>query len=139
MSRLLMHTAGFTGSQLELLSKEASFYCLRHGLPAITQEILVEQINAIKYGEKQTYLSAEQIFEETAIYEAGRAVASKILMPHIHIEHISLTPRDNNEHFISHDYNEIQDNMTVKDFKNRILVSWQAGLHRLSVLAAVTE
>ncbi|WP_418640319.1 AAA family ATPase [Sulfurimonas sp. ST-27] len=123
MSRLLMHTAGFTGSQLELLSKEASFYCLRHGLPAITQEILVEQINAIKYGEKQTYLSAEQIFEETAIYEAGRAVASRILMPHIHIEHISLTPRDNNEHFISHDYNEIQDNMTVKDFKNRILVS----------------
>ncbi|UCN01498.1 AAA family ATPase [Sulfurimonas sp. SWIR-19] len=123
MNRLLMHTAGFTGSQLELLSKEASFYCLRHGLPAITQEILVEQINAIKYGEKQTYLSAEQIFEETAVYEAGRAVASKILMPHIHIEHISLTPRDNNEHFISNDYNEIQDNMTVKDFKNRILVS----------------
>ncbi len=123
MNRLLMYTAGFTGSQLELLSKEASFYCLRHGLPAITQEILVEQINAIKYGEKQTYLSAEQIFEETAVYEAGRAVASKILMPHIQIEHISLTPKDNNEHFISHDYNEIQDNMTVKDFKNRILVS----------------
>jgi ATP-dependent Zn protease len=123
MNKLLMYTAGFTGAQLELLSKESSFYCLRHGIPAITQEILIEQINAIKYGEKQTHLSVEQIFEETAIYEAGRAISSKVLMPHIHIEHISLTPRDNNEHFISQNYNDVQDNMTVQDFKNRILVS----------------
>ncbi len=34
MNKLLMYTAGFTGAQLELLSKEASFYCLRHTLPA---------------------------------------------------------------------------------------------------------
>ncbi|QSZ40767.1 AAA family ATPase [Sulfurimonas aquatica] len=123
MNKLLMYTAGFTGAQLELLSKEASFYCLRNALPAITQEILIEQINAIKYGEKQTYLSLEQIFEETSVYEAGRAVASKILMPHVHIEHVSLTPRDNNEHFISNNYNDVQDNMTVKDFKDKISVS----------------
>jgi cell division protease FtsH len=123
MNKLLMYTAGFTGAQLELLSKEASYYCLRHGLTAITQDILVDQINAIKYGEKQTYLSAEQLFEETAIYQAGRAVASKVLMPHVHIEHVSLTPNDNNQHFTSHNYSDIQDNMTVKDFKNRISVS----------------
>jgi len=123
MTKLLMYTAGFTGAQLELLSKESAFYCLRHGLPAITQEILIQQINAIKYGEKQTYLSTEQIFAETAIYEAGRAVASKVLMPHVHIEHVSLTPRENNEHFISHNYNDVQDNMTVKDFKDKIAVS----------------
>jgi ATP-dependent Zn protease len=123
MNKLLMYTAGFTGAQLELLSKEASFYCLRHTLPAITQEILIEQINAIKYGEKQSYLSIEQMFEETAIYEAGRAVVSKILMPHVHIEHVSLTPKDNNERFISQNYSDVQDNMTVKDFKDKICVS----------------
>ena len=123
MKKLLMYTAGFTGAQLELLSKEASFYCLRNNITAITQEILVDQINAIKYGEKQTHLSTEQIFEEIAIYESGRAVASKVLMPHVHIDHISLTPKENNEHFIAHNYNDVQDNMTVKDFKNRILVS----------------
>lgn len=123
MNKLLMYTAGFTGAQLELLSKEASFYCLRHNIPQITQEILIEQINAIKYGDKQTHLSMEQIFEETAIYEAGRAVASKVLMPHVHIEHISLTPRENNEHFIANNYSDTHENMTVKDFKNRILVS----------------
>jgi len=118
-----MYTTGFTGSQLELLGKEASFHCLRHGLDAITQEILIDQINRIKYGEKQTYLSPEEMFEETAIYEAGRAAVSKILLPHIHIDHISLTPEANNEHFISHDYEDVQDNMTVKDFKDRICVS----------------
>ena len=123
MKKLLMYTTGFTGSQLEMLGKEASFYCLRHGLPAITQDILIDQINTIKYGERQSYLSLEQMFEETAIYEAGRAVISKTLMPQVNIEHVSLTPKDNNEHFISHNYSDVQENMTVKDFKDKISVS----------------
>ncbi len=123
MKKLLMYTTGFTGSQLEMLGKEASFYCLRHGLHAITQEILIDQINMIKYGERQSYLSLEQMFEETAVYEAGRAVISRTLMPHVNIEHVSLTPKDNNEHFISHNYSDVQENMTVKDFKDRIVVS----------------
>ncbi|MEA1879251.1 MAG: AAA family ATPase, partial [Campylobacterota bacterium] len=123
IKKLLMYTTGFTGAQLEMLGKEASFYCLRHGLPAITQEILITQINAIKYGEKQSYLSPEQMFNETAIYEAGRAVISKVLMPHLSIEHVSLTPRDNNEHFVAQNYNDVEDNMTVKDFKNKICIA----------------
>jgi ATP-dependent Zn protease len=123
MNKLLMYTAGFSGAQLELLGKEASYHCLRQGLPAITQEILIDQIYAIKYGEKQSYFSPEQLFKETAIYEAGRAVISKVLMPHVTIEHVSLTPKENNEHFISHNYNDVQDNMTVKDFKDKICVS----------------
>jgi ATP-dependent Zn protease len=123
MKKLLMYTTGFTGAQLEMLGKEASFYCLRHGLPYITEEILIDQLNRIKYGEKHTYLSPEQLFEETAVYEAGRAVISKVLMPHMRIEHVSLTPKDNNEHFVSENYNDIQDNMTVKDFKDKICVS----------------
>ncbi|MBT8349125.1 MAG: AAA family ATPase, partial [Sulfurovum sp.] len=123
MKKLLMYTTGFTGSQLEMLGKEASYYCLRHGLPAITQDILIDQINTIKYGERQSYLSLEQMFEETAVYESGRAVISKILMPHVSIEHVSLTPKDNNEHFISHNYSDVQENMTVKDFKDKICVS----------------
>jgi ATP-dependent Zn protease len=85
MKKLLMYTTGFTGAQLQMLGKEAAYHCLRHGLPAITQDILIDQINKIKYGERQFYLSLEQMFEETAIYEAGRAVISKVLMPHVNI------------------------------------------------------
>jgi len=123
LNELLMYTAGMTGAQLELVGKEAAFYCLRHSLPAITQEILIEQINAIKYGERKSYISPEQTFKETAIYESGRVVVSKILMPHVHIEHISLTPKDNNEHFVAHDYSDVQENMTVQDFKSKICIS----------------
>ncbi len=123
MKKLLMYTAGFTGAQLELLGKESSFYCLRHGIAAITQEILIEQINLIKFGEQQSYLSPEQMFEETAIYEAGRAIISKVLMPHIHIEYVSLMPKDRNERFVASNYQDVQDNMTVKDFKDKICVS----------------
>ena len=123
MNKLLMYTAGFTGAQLELVGKEASYHCLRHGLPTITQEILIQQINTIKFGEKQSYLSPEQMFAEIAMYEAGRAVVSKMLMPHVQIEHISITPRENHEHFISNNYNDVQDNMTIKDFKDKISVA----------------
>lgn len=123
LNKLLMYTAGLSGAQLELIGKEASFYCLRHALPSITQEILIEQINALKYGEQQSYLSPEALFEETAVYEAARSVISKVLMPHSHIEHVSLTPKENNEHFIAHNYNDVQDHMTIKDFKDKIAVS----------------
>lgn len=137
MNKLLMYTAGFTGAQLELLGKEASFYCMRHGLPAITQEILIDQIYAIKYGEKQSYLSPEEIFKEIAIYEAGRAVISKVLMPHVGIEYVSLTPRDNPEHFVSHNYHDVQDNMTVKDFKDRITAALAGRTAQMKKFGAI--
>ena len=123
MNKLLMYTTGLTGAELEMIGKEASYYCLRNNLEAISQEILIEQINIIKYGEKQSYLSPEQMFKETAVYEAGYAVISKVLMPHIHIEHVSLTPSDNATSFCAHNYSDIQDNMTIKDFKDKICVS----------------
>ena len=137
LNKLLMYTAGLSGAQLELVGKEASFYCLRHALPAITQEILIEQINAVKYGEQQSYMSPEEMFEETAMYEAGRVVISKILMPHTHIEHLSLTPRENNEHFVAHNYNDVQDHMTVKDFKDKICVSLAGRTAQIKRFGAV--
>ena len=137
MNKLLMYTAGFTGAQLELLGKEASFYCLRHSLPAITQDILIDQLNNIKYGERHSYLSPEEMFQETAIYQAGRTVISKILMPHIHIEYVSLTPTDNNAHFVSQNYNDIQDNMTVKDFKYKICVSLAGRTSQIKLFGAI--
>ena len=123
MSKLLMYTTGMTGAQLELIGKESSIYCLRHGLKSITQEILIEQINTIKYGEKLSHISLEQMIEETAIHEAGHAILSKVLMPHIKIEQITVTPRGSALGFVSYNYEDSQSNMTAKDFKDRICVS----------------
>jgi len=123
INKILMYTTGMNGSQLELIGKEASLYCLRHGIKAITQDILIEQINTIKYGEKLSHLSLEEMLEETAIHEAGHAILSKVLMPHIKIEQITVTPRGNALGFVSYNYEDAQSNMTIKDFKNRICVS----------------
>lgn len=122
INKILMYTAGMTGAQLELIGKEASLYCLRHKLSSITQDILIEQINIIKYGEKITHISLEQMLHETAIHEAGHAILSKVLMPHIKIEQITVAPRESSLGFVSYN-NEDMRNMTIKDFKDRICIS----------------
>lgn len=131
INKLLMYTTGMTGAQLELIGKESSLYCLRHGLKSITQDILIEQINTIKYGEKLSHLSLEKMLEETAIHEAGHAILSKVLMPHIKIEQITVTPRGNALGFVSYNYEDSLNNMTVQDFKNRICVSFAGRLSQI--------
>jgi len=123
MNKLLILTAGLTGAELELMSKEASFYCIRNGLASITQEILVQQINIIKYGDDHADISSELVFEKTAIREAAHTIISKVLMPHVEIKQIAVTPRMNNEGFVSNNHKDLKKNMTLEDIKNRICVS----------------
>lgn len=123
MNKLLTYTAGLTGAQLELISKEASFYCIRHNLPSITQDILLQQINTIKYGEKHSHVSHEKVFEKNAIREAAHTIVSKVLMPHIQIKQISVTPRNSTLGFVADHHEDLQNNMSMEDIKNRICIS----------------
>lgn len=123
MNKLLTYTAGLTGAQLELISKEASFYCIRHDLEAITQDVLMQQINTIKYGEKHSNISHEEVFEKTAIREAAHTIISKQLMPHIYIKQISVTPRNNTLGFVANNHDKLEINMTAEDIKNRLCIS----------------
>lgn len=123
MKKLLIYTAGLTGAELELMSKEASFHCIRENISAINQNILIEQINLIKYGEKHSHLAHEKMYEKTAIREASHAIISKVLMPHIQLKQIAVTTRSNDKGFIANNYDELQKNMTIEDIKNRICIS----------------
>jgi len=123
MNKLLTYTAGLTGAELELISKEASFYCIRHDLKTITQEILMQQINTVKYGAKHSNISHEDVFEKTAIREASHTILSKKLMPHISIKQISVTPRNNTQGFVANNHDVLQLNMTAEDIKNRLCIS----------------
>jgi len=123
MNKLLIYTAGMTGAQLELISKESSFYCIRHNLPAITQEILAEQILSVKYGEKVSSLSLEHMFEKRALREAAHTVLSRVLMPQIVIKQIAVSPRDNAKDFITNSHQELQNNMSILALQNRMCVS----------------
>jgi len=123
MNKLLIHTSGLTGAQLEMVSKEASFYCIRHNMTQMTQKVLIEQINIVKYGEEASHMSDELTFEKTAIREAGQAVISKKLMPQMKIKQITARPRNNKNSFIVNNYDNTHSNMTVEDMKNRICIS----------------
>ncbi len=123
MHKLLTHTAGLTGAQFELVSKEASFYCIRHGISAITQDILLQEINKVKYGEKSSHISNEQVFEKTATREAAHTVIAKVLMPDMKIKQVLVTPRNNKNGFIANNFDDMQGNMTIEDIQNRICIS----------------
>ena len=121
--KLVMYTAGMTGADLEKVSRESSLYVIRSGLEAISEEILVEQINTIKYGERITHKSIEETLKETAYHEAGHAVVSRLLMPEIRIEQITVVPRNNALGFVSYDSESSFGGMSRDQIKNRMCVA----------------
>lgn len=123
MHKLLIHTAGLTGAQLELISKEASFYCIRHDISAITQEILIEQINFVKYGEGHAAILDDKMYEKTAIREAAHVVLSKMLMPNVPLKQVSVIPKNNTNGFIENNYDSLQKHITIEGMKSRICIS----------------
>ena len=122
--KILTYTAGMTGADLEKVSRESALYVFRNNLEAITQEILVEQINTIKYGSRITHHSIDKLMESTAIHEAGHAVISRALMPEVKIEQITVVPRNDALGFVSYDQDGDMNNSTRQSIKNKLCVAF---------------
>jgi len=63
------------------------------------------------------------VFEKTAVREAAHTVISKVLMPHIQIKQITVTPRNNTLGFVANHHDDLEQNITLGDIKNRICIS----------------
>jgi len=122
--KILTFTAGMTGADLEKVERESALYVFRNNLAAITQEIVIEQINTIKYGTRITHKSIEKLMESTAIHEAGHAIISRVLMPEVKIEQITVVPRANALGFVSYDRDADMSNLTKADIKNKLCVAF---------------
>lgn len=122
--KILTFTAGMTGADLEKVERESALYVFRNELEAITQEIVIEQINTIKYGSRITHRSIEKLMESTAIHEAGHAVISRVLMPEVKIEQITVVPRADALGFVSYDRDSDMSNLTKQDIKNKLCVAF---------------
>ena len=122
--KILTFTAGMTGADLQKVERESALYVFRNGLDSITQEIVIEQINTIKYGSRITHKSIEKLMESTAVHEAGHAVISRVLMPDVKIEQITVVPRDEALGFVSYDRDGDLSNLTREDIKNRLCVAY---------------
>lgn len=131
VSKLIMYSAGMTGAQLEKVSNESSLYALRHGLEKISEEIILEQINIEKYGNRITGKPIEEMLEQTAYHEAGHAVISKILNPDMKIEQITVAAREDSLGFVSYDSESLNTNPSKKIFENKICIAFAGRIAQI--------
>ena len=87
-------TAGFTGADLSNLLNEAAILAARNDRPVLTMEDLNEALMKITAGPaKKSRVQTRKDLKETAIHEAGHAVAIYFLPTHDPVRHITIIPR----------------------------------------------
>ena len=87
-------TAGFTGADLSNLLNEAAIMAARDDRPVLTMEDLNEAFMKITAGPaKKSRVQTRKDLKETAIHEAGHAVAMYHLPTHDPVRHITIVPR----------------------------------------------
>ena len=122
--KLIMFTAGLSGADLEKINRQSSLEVIRKGKKGLTQDIIVEQVNILKYGERIASKALDKTLESTAYHEAGHAVISKLLSPDTKIEQIVVTPRNETLGFVSFNIEGDFKNFTFDDLKNKMCVAY---------------
>ncbi|MEY3089857.1 MAG: hypothetical protein RL113_173 [Pseudomonadota bacterium] len=118
IERIIRYITGMSAMDLERLGRMAALDVIEQGKEVITEEILIEQINIIKYGhkiEKQMVKTLEEELKMTAYHEAAHAVISSILLPHIKIEQVTIAPRSKMLGFVSYNAEDQLSNVTKED------------------------
>ncbi len=125
IERVVRYISGMSGNELIRIGQEAALFAARKGLKELSEEILLEQINIIKYGtklENKQIRDIETSMAKTAYHEAGHAVLSYILLPKIKIEQVTVAPRSETLGFVSYHNDEYIDATSKKDLFNDICV-----------------
>lgn len=87
-------TAGFTGADLSNLFNEAAILAARANRPVLTMEDMNEALMKITAGPaKKSRVQTRKDLKETAVHEAGHAVAMYNLPTHDPVRQITIVPR----------------------------------------------
>ena len=87
-------TAGFTGADLSNLLNEAAILAARADRPVLTMEDMNEALMKITAGPaKKSRVQTRKDLKETAVHEAGHAVAMYNLPTHDPVRQITIVPR----------------------------------------------
>ncbi len=125
IERIVRYIAGMSALELERLGRMAALSVVEEEKEFITEEILIEQINIIKYGhkiEKQMVKNLEEERKMTAYHEAAHAVLSVLLLPHIKIEQVTISPRSKMLGFVSYNEEDQLSNISKIDLFHDICV-----------------
>ncbi|AWI78974.1 hypothetical protein CEW87_06115 [Parazoarcus communis] len=125
IDRIIMLTAGFSGADLEKITRESILLALREGLSTLSEAHLIEQINLQKYGETLDLAFCHDRLRETAYHEAAHAVISRTLLPERRIEQITVVARSSFLGMVSYDSEQEHD--YTRDFLFRMSCVALAG------------
>ena len=94
LKQVARSTVGFTGADLSNLLNESAIMAARDDRPALTMEDINEAMMKITAGPaKKSHVRQRKDLKNTAIHEAGHAVAMHFLPTHDPVRHISIIPR----------------------------------------------
>lgn len=125
IERVVRYISGMGGEELKRIGQEAALFAARKGLSELSEEILLEQINIIKYGtklENKNIRDIEMSMAKTAYHEAGHAVLSFILAPNIKIEQVTVAPRSDSLGFVSYHNDDYIDAISKDELFTNICV-----------------
>ncbi len=125
VQRIVRYITGLGAADLERLGRMAALAVIEQGKKVITEDILIEQINIIKYGHKiesQMIRNLEQEMQMTAYHEAAHAILSYILLPNVKIEQITISPRSKMLGFVSYNNEEQIASVTKEEIFHDICV-----------------
>jgi len=134
IDRIVRYISGMGGNELKRIGEEAALYAARKGLKELTEEILLEQINIIKYGtklESKNIRDVEISMAKTAYHEAGHAVLSLVLLPKNKIEQVTVAPRSEALGFTSYHSEDYVDSVSKEDLFNDICVLFAGRIAKM--------
>ena len=94
LKTIALATSGFTGADLSNLLNEAAILAARDNRPALNMDDLNEAMMKVILGpEKRSRVKLQRDLQNTAVHEAGHAVAMYHLPTHDPVRQISIIPR----------------------------------------------
>ncbi|WP_456382416.1 AAA family ATPase [Hydrogenimonas sp.] len=125
IDRITRYMSGMNGYELGRIAKEAALDALRQGKEKLTEEIVIDRINTIKYGhklEKKRFKNFEEDLRKSAWHEAAHAVTSLRLLPDVEIEQVTVIPRSEALGLVSYMEDAIETNMSREEIEANIAV-----------------
>ncbi len=125
VERIIRYMSGMNGYELGRIAKEAALDALRAGLKELTEEIVIDRINTIKYGhklEKKRFKNFEEDLKKSAYHEAAHAVVSLRLLPDVEIEQVTVIPRSEALGLVSYMQDAIETNLSKEEIEANIAV-----------------
>ncbi len=139
VERIVRYIAGMSALELERVGRMSALNVVEQEKELITEEILIEQINIIKYGhkiEKQMVENLEEELKMTAFHEAAHAVLSALLLPHIKIEQVTIAPRSKMLGFVSYNEEDQLSNVTKEELFHDVCVLFAGRVSRVKKMGS---